>query len=70
MFVGVCGAVDGFDLFVVAFYGLRYITCTTVADFDTVSVEDFSSGAMIGKCLHNRFKKSLPMFDVTHFVVF
>ena len=28
---------DGFDLFVVAFYDLRYVTCTTVADLYIIS---------------------------------
>ena len=42
LFVGVCVAVDGFNLFVVVFYDLRYVTSTTVADSYIVSVEDFS----------------------------
>ena len=37
--------------FVVAFYDLRYVTCTNVADFYIVSVENFSQGAMIGEVL-------------------
>ena len=32
LFFGVCVAVDGFNFFVVAFYDLRYVTCTTAAD--------------------------------------
>ena len=51
LFVGVCFAVNGFNLFVVAFYDLRYVTCTTLADLYIVSVENFSVGAMIGKVL-------------------
>ena len=41
LIVGVCSAVDGFKLFVVAFYDLRHVTCATVADLYIVSVEDF-----------------------------
>ena len=42
LFVGVCVAVDGFNLFVVAFYDLRYVIYTTVANLYIVSVENFS----------------------------
>ena len=42
--LGVGVAVDGFNLFVVAFYDLRYVTCTTVADLYIVLVENFSLG--------------------------
>ena len=51
LFVGVCGAVDGFDLFVVALYDLRYVTYLTVTDLYIVSVENFSLGAMIWEVL-------------------
>ena len=51
LFVGACGAVDRLDLFVVAFYDLKYVACTTVADLYIVSAEDFSKGAMIGEAL-------------------
>ena len=50
LFAGVCVAVNGFNLFVVAFYDLRYVTCTTVGDLYIVSVENSSWwGDMIGE---------------------
>ena len=42
LIVEVCGAVDGFDLFVLAFYDLRHVTCTTIAELYIVPVDDFS----------------------------
>ena len=46
-----CGTVDGFDLFVLAFYDLRYVTCTTVADLYIISVVNFGLGDIIGEVL-------------------
>ena len=40
----------GFQFFFCcAFYDLGYISCTTVADFYIVSIENFSKGAVIGE---------------------
>ena len=56
LFFGVCVAGDGFNLFVVAFYDLRYyVTYTTVADL-----------CIVFMFLLIRFRKSLPMSDVSH----
>ncbi len=41
--------VEGFSLFIAAFYDLGYISCVTVADLYIVSIENFCLGTVIGE---------------------